>query len=200
MQIHFHFAMITLGQTEVTDNNFFFLKMKCREVASIVIIACDTFHQQSHLETVASNVPRTYLAWIVPHTCDLQASAFIEMNKRQTVWNRLQDEMTAKRKRPDPRGKGKGKKSGSAPHELIVQRLASEPDNKQTFRPVQPREFVAFPYEDLTLTNLKKACADHYSLPASLCDVLVTNKGPSCTSIEQIPHRKDKVRVLQMHV
>lgn len=122
------------------------------------------------------------------------------MNKRQTVWNRFQEERKAKRKRPDPRGKGKGNKSGSAPHELIVQRLASEPDNKQAFRPVQPREFVAFPYEDLTLTNLKKACADHYSLPASLCDVLVTNKGPSCTSIEQISHRKDKVRVLQMDV
>ena len=52
---------------------------------------------------------------------------------------------------------------------------------------------MAFPYEDLTLANLKKACADHYSLPASSCDVLVTNKGPSCTSIEQIPNRKDKV-------
>ena len=122
------------------------------------------------------------------------------MNKRQTVWNRLQEETKAKRKRPDPRGKGKSKKSGSAPHELIVQHLASEPDNKQTFRPVQPREVVAFPYEDLKLTNLKKASADHYSLLVSLCDVLVTNKGPLCTSIEQIPHRKDKVRVLQMHV
>ena len=42
------------------------------------------------------------------------------------------------KKDPDPRGKGKGNKSGSAPHELIVQRLASEPDNKQAFRPVQP--------------------------------------------------------------
>ena len=93
--------------------------------------------------------------------------------------------MKAKRKRPDPRGKDKSKKSGSAPHELIVQRLAS----------VHPREFVPFPHEDLTLANLKKACADHYSLPASLCDVLVTNKGPSCTNIEQIPHRKDKVSV-----
>ena len=122
------------------------------------------------------------------------------MNKGQTVWNRSQEERKAKKRRPDPRGKGKGNKSGSAPHELIVQRLASEPDNKQAFRPVQPREFVALPYEDLTLTNLKKACADHYSLPASLCDVLVTNKGPSCTSIEQMPHRKDTVRVLQMDV
>ena len=58
------------------------------------------------------------------------------MNKGQTVWNRSQEERKAKRKRPDPRGKGKGNKSGSAPHELIVQRLASEPDNKQAFRPV----------------------------------------------------------------
>ena len=70
------------------------------------------------------------------------------MNKRQNVWNRLQEEMKAKRKRPDPRGKGKSKKSGTAPHELIVQRLASEPDNKQTFRPVHPREFVPFTYEE----------------------------------------------------
>ena len=102
--------------------------------------------------------------------------------------------------RPDPRGKGANKKSGSSPHELIVQRLASEPDNKQTFRPVQPREFVAFPYEDLTLANLKKACADHYSLPASSCDILVTNKGPSSTSIEQIPHRKEKVSLFNYDV
>ena len=82
--------------------------------------------------------------------------------------------------RLDPRGKGKSKKSDSAPHELIAQHLASEPNNIETFRPVHPREFVPFPYQDLTLENLKKACADHYSLPASLCDVLVTNKGPSC--------------------
>ena len=52
------------------------------------------------------------------------------MNRRQQTWNRLQDEMKAKRKRPDPRRKGKSKKSGSALHELIVQRLASEPTNK----------------------------------------------------------------------
>lgn len=141
--------------------------------------------------------------WVVACTFLVQTtvkSPFIEMNRRQQTWNRLQDEMKAKRKRPDPHGKGKSKKSGSAPHELIVQRLASEPDNKQTFRPVQPREFVAFPYEDLTLANLKKALADHYSLPASLCDVLVTNKGPSCTSMEQIPHRKDKVSSCTKHL
>jgi len=122
------------------------------------------------------------------------------MNKRQSLWNRLQEEMKTKRKRPDPCGKGKSKKSCSALHELIVQRLASQPDNKQMFWPVNPREFVPIPYEDLTLANLKKACADHYSLPANLCDVLVTNKGSSCTNIKQIPNRKDKVSSCTMHL
>ena len=53
---------------------------------------------------------------------------------------------------------GARKKKGSAPNEIIVQRLASEPDSKQTYWPVQPREFVDFQYEDLSLNNLKKAC------------------------------------------
>ncbi len=69
--------------------------------------------------------------------------------------------------------RGKNKKGGSAPHEIIVQRLAAEPDNKQTYKPVQPREFVNFEYEDLTLANLKKACVAHFNLPPSTCDVLV---------------------------
>ncbi|CAB4003550.1 transient receptor potential cation channel subfamily M member 6-like [Paramuricea clavata] len=40
------------------------------------------------------------------------------------------------------------KKTGSAPHELIVQRLAAEPDHKQTYKAVQ---FVA--YESLRVQN-----------------------------------------------
>ena len=74
-----------------------------------------------------------------------------------------------------------------------MQRLAAEPDNKQTYKPVQPREFVKFEHADMTLANLKRACASHFNLPASTCDVLVTNKGPSCSNIAQISHRKDKV-------
>ncbi|CAB4043326.1 Hypothetical predicted protein, partial [Paramuricea clavata] len=110
-------------------------------------------------------------------------------NKRKATWDRLKQQMANKRTAPDANRKAKG---SSAPHKIIVQRLASEPDNKQTFRPVQPREFVDFPYEDLSLANLKKACAAHFALPAMTCDVLVSNKGPSATNIKQIPHRKDK--------
>ena len=82
--------------------------------------------------------------------------------------------------------------SGIVPKER-TQRLSSEPDNKQTYRPVQPREFVCFDFNDLTLVNLKKACADHFNVPTGSVDVLVSNKGPSATNVNQIPHRKDKV-------
>lgn len=105
--------------------------------------------------------------------------------KRQGVWNDLQAKMSGKRTRKDAMAmSGRKKKAGSsAPHEIIVQRIASEPDTKQTFRPVQPREFVNFEYEELSLVNLKKACATHFNLPPSTCDVLVSNKGPYTQAI-----------------
>ena len=112
-------------------------------------------------------------------------------NKRKATWDRLKQQMTAKRTKPDATRKAK---SQSAPHEIIVQRLTSEPDNKQTFRPVQPREFAQFPYEEFTLENLKKAYATHFGLSSAMCDVLVSNKGPSATNVKQIPHTKNKVQ------
>ena len=109
--------------------------------------------------------------------------------KRQALWNELQGKMGAKRARAET---GKRGKNATAPHELVVQRLAAEPDNKQTFKPVSPREFVPFDHDELNLTNRKRACAKHFNLPPGSCDVLVPNKGPSCTNITQISHRKDK--------
>jgi hypothetical protein len=87
----------------------------------------------------------------------------------------------------------KRNKKGSAPHEIVVQKLSSEPDSKQTYRPIQPREFVPFGHEELTLANLKSACVTHFNIPPGTCDVFVSNKRPSCTNISQIPNRKDKV-------
>ena len=103
--------------------------------------------------------------------------------KRKETRDCLKQQMGNKRSATDSNRKSK---SSSAPHEMIVQRLGSEPDNKQTFRPVQPCEFVEFPYQELTLANLKKACATHFSLPATTCDILVSNKGPSTTNVECI--------------
>ena len=85
------------------------------------------------------------------------------------------------------------KKKGSAASKIIVQRLACEADSKQTYRPVQQGEFVEFPYEHLRLNNLKKVYATYFNLSGSSCDILLSNKAPSCSHIAQIPHRKDKV-------
>ena len=109
--------------------------------------------------------------------------------KRRGVWEELEGKMRQKRTRIDAMGQ-RGK-TGAAPHKLVVQRMASEPDSKQTYKP--SREFVPSEFSELTLSNLKKACAIHFNLPANMCDILVSNKGPSCTNVNQIPHRKDKV-------
>ena len=110
--------------------------------------------------------------------------------KTNRVWQDLNAKMVAK-KTTNRSGRGKGQKQSV--RELVVQRLTAEPDNKQTFCPVQPREFVQFEADDLALDNLKITCAAHFGLPVSTCDSLVLNKSPSCTNISQIPHRKDKV-------
>ena len=96
------------------------------------------------------------------------------------VWQELNAKMVAKKNKTSGRGKGQG----VSVRELVVQRLTAEPDNKQTFRPVQPREFVQFEADDLTLDNLKMVCAVHFGLPVKTCNILVLNKGPSCTNIK----------------
>ena len=108
------------------------------------------------------------------------------------VWKALQEKMSNKRSQQGTRPR-KDAKGTAAPSHIIVQRFTAEPVSKQTFRPEQPREFVEFSNDDLTLENLKIACAEHFGYPVGSCDVPVSNKGPSCTNINQIPHRKDKV-------
>ena len=60
--------------------------------------------------------------------------------KMNQVWKALQQKMSNKRAQQGTRPH-KGAKGTAAPSDIIVLRLIAEPDNKQTFRPVQPREF-----------------------------------------------------------
>ena len=129
----------------------------------------------------------------------IQINRYVNMSrKRQAVWDELEAKMSAKRTKNDAMSNKRSKK-GSAPHEIVLQKLSSEPDSKQTFRPIQPRAFVPFEHKELTLANRKAACGTHFNMPIGTCDVLVSNKGPSCTHISQIPHRKDKV-ITVMHI
>ncbi|KAK6191267.1 hypothetical protein SNE40_002999 [Patella caerulea] len=120
------------------------------------------------------------------------------MDRKNEIWARLKKKMSNKRTAK----KGIASSNGTVPpREIVVQRqrLSSEPDNinKQTYKPVQPREFVSFDYPEITVKTLKSACSHHFNLPAKNCDVLVSNKGPSCTNINQIPMRKDKVYLVR---
>ena len=83
--------------------------------------------------------------------------------KRQVTWNDLNAKVSAKRRRTDGMNRGKSSVSPQL-QEIVVQKLSSEPDNKQTYRPVQPKEFVLFDFKELTLANLKKACGHHFNL------------------------------------
>ena len=79
--------------------------------------------------------------------------------KRQHAYLQLVE--LVKNKRMKSHINSQQKKGGSVPHEILAQRLTSEPDHKQTYKPVEQRKFVS-------------------------SDVLVTTKGPSATSITHV--------------
>ncbi|CAB4007044.1 Hypothetical predicted protein [Paramuricea clavata] len=64
--------------------------------------------------------------------------------------------------------------------ELVVQRLSSSVSGKaQKYTRVGAREFVAFAYDEVNVTNIKKACEEHYgsSIGDDMeIDVLAGNK------------------------
>lgn len=76
--------------------------------------------------------------------------------------------------------------------EITVQRLSSEVQGKaQKYVRIGPREFVSFPHDNLSLTNLKDACQKHFESRIDenmVCDILAGDQGPSCTSLEQLPN------------
>ena len=121
------------------------------------------------------------------------------MSKRNPDWDKLEKKMSEKR-----RGEKKcvTPKSGHNfkiaaildKEELTVQRLSSELTGKNPkYSPIGAREFVPFCYPTFTLENIKKACIDHYQnmdqcVVHASCDVLATDRGPSCSSVEQLPN------------
>jgi len=57
------------------------------------------------------------------------------------------------------------------------------------------QEFVPYPYDDVTLDLIKKACYDHYKQHLidplnSTCDILASQNGPSCSKLSHIKNFK----------
>jgi hypothetical protein len=59
------------------------------------------------------------------------------------------------------------------------------------YEPLDTRDFVPFSeYDELSIENIKEACEQFYNAPQGTCDILASDRGPSCTKIEQIKGKK----------
>ena len=77
--------------------------------------------------------------------------------------------------------------------ELTVQPLATEATGKaKKYERTGPQEFINFPYEEVTIPNIIKACSKHFEkrLKGMSVDVLAGERGPSCSKISQLPNLK----------
>ena len=73
----------------------------------------------------------------------------------------------------------------------MVQRLSSVPSGRlKKYQPIEAREFVPFIFHEYTLENVKASCQKHYGKPPGSCDVLASNRGPSCSQIQQSQSKK----------
>ncbi len=75
--------------------------------------------------------------------------------------------------------------------EIVIQRLSAEVSGKaQKYSRIGPREFVPYKYDEVTISNIKEACTKHFSTTVGnnmTCDILASEQGPSCTSLDHIP-------------
>ena len=78
--------------------------------------------------------------------------------------------------------------------ELIVQSLEGEPSGKaKKYERTGPQEFVPFEFEEVSIDNIKEACMRRFAsrlLPGMICDVLATDRGPSCLKMDHLPNVK----------
>ena len=75
--------------------------------------------------------------------------------------------------------------------EIVIQRLSAEVSRKvQKYSRIGPREFVAYEYDEVTISNIKEACTKHFSTTDGsnmTCDILVGEQGSSCTFLDHFP-------------
>lgn len=114
--------------------------------------------------------------------------------KRRIDWDECEKQVGEKRKaKPNKIGGNSNISKIINNEEMTVQRLSPEMVGKTPkYTPLKDRQFVPFRYAEFTLENIKKACLRHYELidrsikDRMLCDVLASDKGPSCSTVSQL--------------
>ena len=108
-------------------------------------------------------------------------------NKRRVSWEDYEKDIQTKKK-------GNQKETGRAkntPECIQVQRMSTEPNSKKKYEVLDIREFVDFSdFSEFTIENVKKACESFFGAPTGSCDVLLSDKGPSCFATSQIVGKK----------
>ena len=80
-------------------------------------------------------------------------------------------------------GGGKKETRKAAPNDILVQRMSSTASGRlKKFEPLDTRDF--------TIENIKESCEKYYQAPEGSCDILASDRGPSCTKLDQIKGKK----------
>jgi len=93
----------------------------------------------------------------------------------------------------------KSEKKSTVPTDIMVQRMSSSPSGRlKKYEPLDTRDFVPYSYPELNIDNIKSACEQFYNAPEHTCDVLASDRGPSCSRIEQLKGKKVSSSVFLM--
>eukprot|EP00112_Aurelia_sp_Birch-Aquarium-sp1_P014185 Seg3046.1 transcript_id=Seg3046.1/GoldUCD/mRNA.D3Y31 product="Eukaryotic elongation factor 2 kinase" protein_id=Seg3046.1/GoldUCD/D3Y31 len=107
---------------------------------------------------------------------------------RKRTWEDLKRDVASKR---SGKATTTSKKSMPAPATIMVQRMSSVPNRSKKYDPLDTRDFVDFSvYTELSFENIKDACEGYYEVPQGSCDVLLSDRGPSCFLTEQVAGKK----------
>ena len=109
--------------------------------------------------------------------------------KTKTTWEDFEQRVGLKRTGGDKDGK---RSTRNAPSDILVQRMSSTASGRlKKYEPLDTRDFVPFgDCDELSIDNIKDACEQFYKAPQGSCDILASDRGPSCTKIDQIKGKK----------
>ncbi|XP_078482962.1 LOW QUALITY PROTEIN: myosin heavy chain kinase D-like [Ciona intestinalis] len=107
------------------------------------------------------------------------------MKRTKETWEDLEKRVCFKRKKNQ-------EKQTLVPDDIMVQRMTATPSGRlKKFEPLDTRDFVPFAsFQDLSIANIKLACEKYYNATSGSCDVLASDRGPSCTRLDQIKGKK----------
>ena len=109
-------------------------------------------------------------------------------NDKKRTWEKFH-KMIGEQRRSN--GSIKAKSKFPKPSSIMVQRMSSSPNRSKNYEPLDTRDFVDFTdYDELCIDNIRDACEKFYEMPQGSCDVLLSDRGPSCFLSEQISGRK----------